>query len=66
MSPVTFRARTHQRRTRLPPPPPTGLLALDVLAGIPVENEHPSGYDRALFPRWLDLGGNGCSTRERY
>jgi hypothetical protein len=40
-----------------------GPLALDVLAIILVENEQPTGYDRSLFPHWLDLDGDGCSTR---
>ncbi|MGZ7085381.1 MAG: excalibur calcium-binding domain-containing protein [Ilumatobacteraceae bacterium] len=38
-------------------------LALDVLDTIVVENEHPMGYDRALFGYPADLGGNGCDTR---
>jgi len=35
-----------------------------LLATIVVENEHPSGYVRELFPHWKDLDGNGCDTRE--
>lgn len=37
--------------------------ALGVLERIVVQNEHRGGYDRALFPHWLDLDGNGCSAR---
>jgi len=38
-------------------------LALDVLATIPVENEHGVGYDRDLFFEGLDEDGDGCRTR---
>lgn len=53
------------------PPPPTGSTgcpdrqppgsqtAVAVLHAIPVGLEQPSGYDRDLFPHWLDLDGNG-------
>jgi hypothetical protein len=45
------------------PQPRPEQLALEVLAAIPVQAEQPSGYDRSLFPHWLDLDGDGCSTR---
>lgn len=38
--------------------------ALDVLHGIRVENEHPSGYVRSFFAHWKDIDGNGCDARE--
>ena len=41
-----------------------GLLALDVLALIPVELEHRGGYDRDLFGYPADLDGDGCDTRD--
>ncbi|MFZ9628612.1 MAG: HNH endonuclease family protein [Ilumatobacteraceae bacterium] len=37
-------------------------LALDVLAAITIENEHPDGYARDLFEHWITR--NGCTTRE--
>ena len=37
-------------------------LALDVLATISIENEHPDGYSRDLFEHWITR--NGCTTRE--
>jgi hypothetical protein len=39
------------------------VLALDLLATVVVENEHPNGYVRTLFEHWVDLDGNGCDTR---
>lgn len=39
--------------------------ALDVLATIPIAPERGAGYDRALFPHWLDIDGDGCSAREQ-
>ena len=39
--------------------------ALDVLATIPIASERSAGYDRELFPHWLDIDGDGCSAREQ-
>ncbi len=39
------------------------LPAIDVLAFITVENEHPAGYVRDLFGYPADLDGDGCDTR---
>lgn len=39
-------------------------LALDVLRSIPIEREHPDGYDRDKFLVWADLDGDGCDTRQ--
>jgi len=39
--------------------------ALDVLATIPIAAERGAGYDRALFPHWLDVDGDGCNAREQ-
>ncbi len=38
-------------------------LAIDVLAFVTVENEHPLGYVRDLFGYPADLDGDGCDTR---
>ena len=38
------------------------VAAADLLAGIRVERERPAGYQRALFPHWQDVDGDG---RER-
>jgi len=65
--PVTAVVRvTENVRGSVRPPvsPAPGLLAaLEVLALIPVENEHHSGYDRELFGYPADLDGDGCDTR---
>lgn len=42
---------------------PGSVLALDVLAGITVENEHPQGYIRDVFAYPFDADGDGCNTR---
>jgi hypothetical protein len=39
------------------------MLALDVLATITVENEHPDGYDRDLFAYGDVVNEYGCRTR---
>ena len=39
--------------------------ALDVLATIRIERERGGGYDRSLFPHWLDVDGDGCNAREQ-
>lgn len=44
---------------------PSTVAAVDLLAVIRVEREHPAGYQRALFPHWLDVDGDGCDAREQ-
>lgn len=36
---------------------------LQLLARLRSAAEHPAGYDRALFPHWIDADGDGCTTR---
>ncbi|MEO8251761.1 MAG: HNH endonuclease family protein [Chloroflexota bacterium] len=36
----------------------------DMLALLPVVAEHRTGYDRGLFPLWMDADGDGCNTRK--
>lgn len=33
------------------------------IAGLPVATEIRTGYDRDLFPHWIDADGDGCTTR---
>lgn len=40
--------------------PVTARTILNSLASAP---EDRTGYDRALFPHWIDADGNGCDTR---
>ena len=51
--------------TTLPPATtvPGSVLALDLLALIPVENENPDGYDRDLFSYGDIEDDRGCDTR---
>lgn len=42
-----------------PPPPANPSL----LAGLRIEPEYASGYDRDLFRHWIDADGDGCDTR---
>lgn len=47
-----------------PAPPPLGQLPLpELLALLQVASEDRTGYDRALFPHWIDADSNGCDTR---
>jgi len=39
--------------------------ALEVLQGIRVEKENPSGYVRSLFHYPRDIDGDGCNTRQQ-
>jgi len=34
-----------------------------LVAGLTVATEVRTGYDRALFPLWIDADGDGCNTR---
>ena len=44
--------------------PPAGQLSLpELLALLQVAGEVRTGYDRALFPQWIDADGDGCDTR---
>jgi hypothetical protein len=45
--------------------PERTFTGLDLLAAIPVENEHRGGYNRDLYPTWLDLDGDGCDARQQ-
>ncbi|MEV6818880.1 HNH endonuclease family protein [Nocardiopsis dassonvillei] len=33
------------------------------VAGLPVTDENRQGYDRSLFPHWVDADRDGCNTR---
>ncbi|MEE2039334.1 HNH endonuclease family protein [Nocardiopsis sp. CT-R113] len=35
----------------------------DAVAALPVAAESREGYDRSLFPHWIDEDGDGCNTR---
>jgi len=35
----------------------------DAVASLPVAAEDRTGYDRDLFPLWVDADGDGCNTR---
>jgi Protein of unknown function (DUF1524) len=35
----------------------------DLLAELVIAPEHLDGYDRDLFPLWIDADGDGCNTR---
>ncbi|MFB9237216.1 HNH endonuclease family protein [Plantactinospora siamensis] len=34
-----------------------------MIANLPVATEVRTGYDRTLFPLWIDADGDGCNTR---
>ena len=59
-TPATTVARAPVEATTTSAP---GAVALDVLAAVVVEKEHPAGYDRALFGYPADLDGDQCDTR---
>ena len=33
------------------------------VSSLPVATEVRTGYDRSLFPLWIDADGDGCNTR---
>lgn len=39
------------------------VAALDLLGKVPVMLEHRGGYDRGMFPGWVDADRDGCDTR---
>ena len=45
------------------PSPGTPMSVTDLLATLKVAPEHRVGYDRDLFPQWIDADGDGCNTR---
>ena len=61
-APTTI-APTTPPPTEPPATVPGSLLALDVLAMIPVEREQPDGYDRDLFHYGDTVDDHGCRTR---
>lgn len=63
-TPTATPLRTPPAGTPVPLSPPTGERSLpELLAMLEVAAEIPVGYDRALFPLWLDADGDGCDTR---
>ena len=45
------------------PSPGAPTSVTDLLATLKVAPEHRVGYDRDLFPLWIDADGDGCNTR---
>ena len=43
--------------------PGTPMSVTDLLTTLKVAPEHRVGYDRDLFPHWIDADGDGCNTR---
>ena len=43
--------------------PGTPMSVTDLLTTLKVAPEHRVGYDRDLFPLWIDADGDGCNTR---
>jgi hypothetical protein len=40
------------------------LTLKQLLALLPIADEQRAGYDRVLFPHWIDADGDGCNTRQ--
>jgi Protein of unknown function (DUF1524) len=64
---ATPRPSATSRPARTPPPPtaappPRNTIA-GLLATLHVAAENRTGYDRSLFPLWIDANGDGCDTR---
>lgn len=55
--PANAPAHAHETAVSVPLP-----LAAAV-AALPVADEAREGYDRSLFPHWVDADRNGCNTR---
>lgn len=47
-----------------PPAAAVTISTQTMLAQLVVAREHQAGYDRDLFPLWIDADGDGCDTRE--
>ena len=46
------------------PTPVSAATARTYLASLTVATENRTGYDRDLFPHWVDADGDGCDTRD--
>jgi Protein of unknown function (DUF1524) len=49
--------------TTQPTAPSSGATLGQLLAALGVVPEDRTGYDRSLFPHWIDPDGDGCDTR---